>query len=384
MLKAILMIFKEVLRLLDTVRRFAVKWLLEPTPQSGYSITIRKTDDNGDWVEGANMALNFFSTNNGDSVTVSGAEKNIYSSYSTHIEFLTQKSPVVISGLLPGKYELYEQLVPNGYESAGWVDFEIMADGTISAANTDTIKINSATFDVTDVIIPDPSGIRFVICIVPPETFAEFANVKDLVISTGTETTTTTDGSVFVTNSRDIFTLKDIMAVKIYNNDEYLGTYVRAEKCSITHNGEVIGYYYKPAGAGGQMPYCSSEERYHETVYEDGTVKYYRIYDDAGPIVSVEPVRFYTKIATSQNIGFGKAKMAFLQIIDNNGNAETRTGYCTENEPPLWNPRINIGLRNDCIYADGLDYKKVRRYIDLFNQNSRAIEYDLPIENEEE
>ena len=84
--------------MIDTVRAFAVKWLLDPTPQSGYSITIRKIDDNGDWVEGANMALSFFSTNNGDSVTISGAEKNIYGAYSAHIGCLTQKSPVVISG----------------------------------------------------------------------------------------------------------------------------------------------------------------------------------------------------------------------------------------------------------------------------------------------
>lgn len=371
MLKAILMIFKEVLRLLDTVRRFAVKWLLEPTPQSGYSITIRKTDDNGSWVEGANMALNFFSTNNGDSVTVSGAEKNIYSSYSTHIEFLTQKSPVVISGLLPGKYELYEQLVPDGYATAGWVDFEIMADGTISAANTDTIKINSATFDVTDVIIPDPSGIRFVICIMPAETFAEFANVKDLVTASSS-----------TSGTRTVFTLKDVIAVKIYNNGEYLGAYLRAEKHDITLDGNAVDQYYVPSGA---VPYTSSQEQYKETKSVDGSISsYYRIYDDSGPIITLEPVSFYTKINTSQAVGFGTSKMAYTQIIDDNGSVKSTDGYCTNNEPPLWNPRINIGLRNDCIYADGLNYKKVQTYIGLFNQNSRTIEYDLPIESKEE
>ena len=60
--------------MLNTVRAFAIRWLLEPVANT-VTMIIRKTDDNGNFLPGARLELDFnTNTNAGDAVVTGAAD----------------------------------------------------------------------------------------------------------------------------------------------------------------------------------------------------------------------------------------------------------------------------------------------------------------------
>ena len=114
--------------MIDTVRAFAVKWLLEPTKKvADIMLIIRKTDGNGNYVKGARLELDFNTNTDADKAVVSGADslKVYINSTTSALELVTGEQPITIDKLLPGRYYLYELKAPNGYLQADSMGFVI-------------------------------------------------------------------------------------------------------------------------------------------------------------------------------------------------------------------------------------------------------------------
>ena len=105
-----------------------------PGPDSGLELTFEKTDEVGTLI--ANAVLTLTSKDgydlSGVEVTQNGVSVEIMISDDlASISFTTvDTSPSIVSGLLPGSYELKETVTPEGYLTADSIHFVLNADGS--------------------------------------------------------------------------------------------------------------------------------------------------------------------------------------------------------------------------------------------------------------
>lgn len=248
--------------MLNTVRAFAIRWLLEPVANSAMLI-IRKTDDNGNFVPGARLELNFFTnTNAGDAVVTGAADVIVYINETTSaLDMLTGTEPIIIENLLPGRYSLNEWKTPNGYNQADSMGFVINSDGSITPNSTssETCIVTGNRFDVINEKI---RGIRYVVCYLDNPTdlkieydverFSESAGHMSIYAEDQSECKTI-DYQQWHTDNHQINHSKynGCMAVKIYDGDDYIGYYmlIRAQKTRV----------YLGSASIGTLPYFGTD-----------------------------------------------------------------------------------------------------------------------------
>ena len=221
--------------MLNTVRAFAIRWLLEPVANA-VTMIIRKTDDNGNFLPGARLELDFNSDTNAGNVTVSGAaDVIVYINETTSaLSMETGTEPIVIENLIPGRYSLIERKKPNGYNWADSMGFVINADGSITPNST-----SSATCIVTgnrfDVINQKIRGIRYVVCYVDNptalKTSYDVEDFKEHAFMSVYEEPKSADIANWHTEFDTVnhYEYRGCMAVKIYDGDDYVGYYTVLE-----------------------------------------------------------------------------------------------------------------------------------------------------------
>lgn len=258
--------------MLNTVRAFAIRWLLEPVANT-VKMMIRKTDGNGNFVPGARLELDFNSDTNAGNVTVTGAaDVIVYINETTSaLDMQTGTEPIIIDGLLPGRYFLYEWKTPNGYNRADSMGFVINSDGSITPNSTssETCIVTGNRFDVINEKI---RGIRYVVCYIDNptdlkieydiENFAESAGHMSVYSSDQSELITI-DYQQWHTDSHQIQHTKytGCMAVKIYDGDDYIGYYmlINAQKKHVYSGSAILTttpyFGTDNVGYNGNMPF---------------------------------------------------------------------------------------------------------------------------------
>lgn len=283
--------------MLDTVRSFAIRWLLEPVANT-VKMIIRKTDDNGNFLPGARLELSFnTNTNAGDAVVTGAADVIVYINETTSaLSMETGTEPIVIENLIPGRYSLIERKKPNGYNWADSMGFVINADGSITPNSTssETCIVTGNRFDVINEKI---RGIRYVVCYVDnPTALKTSYDVEEFKESAGHMSVYAADQSEYISAEvqqwhTDTDHIRHVeaygcMAVKIYDGDNYIGYYtlINAAKTKVYKGsaGIVTTPYFGTDNIGynGLMPfppgvtYSYGNTRAFWTSENDGAKKY--------------------------------------------------------------------------------------------------------------
>lgn len=215
--------------MLNTVRAFAIRWLLEPVANSAMLI-IRKTDDNGNFLPGARLELNFFTnTNAGDAVVTGAADVIVYINETTSaLDMETGTEPIVIENLIPGRYSLNEWKTPNGYNRADSMGFVINSDGSITPNSTssETVIIDGYNFEIINTPIAPVAKhtIKFLAAwIDAPDTPYPSEGSTQCDVYTNYEH----DNIVEISHTAsDMITAKassKMLGIKIYEDDVYIG-----------------------------------------------------------------------------------------------------------------------------------------------------------------
>lgn len=236
------------------------------------SIVLHKIDNYGNYVKGARLELDFNTNTDADKAVVSGADslKVYINSTTSALELVTGGQPITIDNLLPGRYYLYELQAPNGYLQADSMGFVINSDGSITPNGTsDTVIVKNNAFELVDKKI---HGIRFVVCFIdnPTSAKAEY-KIERISEHAGPYSIYSGDNAQTAEMQRwhlDEDTIEHnkhegIMAVKIYDNDEYIGFYaiVNLSKMQVFKgkaNLETYPYFGTDnVGYNGNMPFPS-------------------------------------------------------------------------------------------------------------------------------
>lgn len=276
--------------MLNTVRSFAIRWLLEPMKKSeGITLIIRKTDGSGNFVPGARLELDFNDNINADRVIVSGAEDIVVyiNDTTSALDIQTGSEPITIDELLPGRYYLYEYVTPNGYKKADSMGFTINPDGSVTPNYTsETVVISGNNFEIIN--IPKRT-ISFIACWIDNPTsvptdysthdyYEQYVRVYD---ESGHSEETDEVERRF--DDYYEYSQSKLLAIKIYDDNEYIGYWTVfgvSEHFTVfgtTMTGPVRNYGYALSGtlkthikhAYTRLDHlCSS--LYHKYVSEEG------------------------------------------------------------------------------------------------------------------
>lgn len=241
--------------MLDTVRSFAIRWLLEPTRKVS-GLVIHKTDGNGTYVAGAVIELDFNDNINADEVKVTGAENVVVyvNDASSALVITTGTAPIMLDGVLPGRYYLYEMSAPNGHHKADSMGFTLSADGNITLNyDVDTILVNKNELEVIDSKI---QGIRFVVCTMESLNIPLGYERKEVAESCGMDwyyTATPANSHDWETITKDKYTqtYNNIIVIKIYDRDNYAGYYTLIRPIEVTT--------FKGTADSVYIPYCGTD-----------------------------------------------------------------------------------------------------------------------------
>ena len=204
--------------MIDTVRAFAVKWLLEPTKKAeGLTISLSKINADGEYLSDAVLELYAVDNVNADKLIVTGGTiEYVYagSSYS-YIRIKTSGGIINVSGLLPGRYSLSEVTAPSGYVNNIGTYYFIVADETVKPMSTSRyFNLDGTAFKI---INNRKRQIRFVVCHIDALPYpTEFER---------NEVRTETYDEEQITDYDDTTSCKSegLQAVKIYDNGVYIG-----------------------------------------------------------------------------------------------------------------------------------------------------------------
>lgn len=216
--------------MLNTVRAFAIRWLLEPIKKSeGITLIIRKTDGKGNFVPGAGLYINLYNNTNADKLKVAGAEIDyLYvGGSSSTLGIVTKSEIITISGVLPGNYVISEHNTPSGYINADSVSFSLLEDGTIKRYSTsETVIIDGYNFEIINTPIAPVAKhtIKFLAAwIDAPDTPYPSEGSTQCDVYTNYEH----DNIVEICHTAsDMITAKassKMLGIKIYEDDVYIG-----------------------------------------------------------------------------------------------------------------------------------------------------------------
>lgn len=217
---------------------------------------------------------------------------------------------------------------------------------------------------------PEPSenNIRLVVTIMDASAFAEFA-----AISAGLQTGYTETTNQYGTNYGKLFEkYTKTFAVKIYDGDEYIGTYAIAKKTNtgyviddIEQTDKELEYYY---------PSPSDEENTIITEDFDARTQVLLKIDSVCKITKISPLETDIKSVSDPHRTV-TARVEYTEIYDyiqpdSKHEENERSVTCriyVYAVPSSW----------QMVYLDGLDYDKMTYYVDKFNRNDNLLEYDF-------
>lgn len=217
---------------------------------------------------------------------------------------------------------------------------------------------------------PEPSenNIRLVVTIMDASSFAEFA-----AISAGLQTGYTETTNQYGTNYGKLFEkYTKTFAVKIYDGDEYIGTYAIAKKTNtgyvidgIKQTDKELEYYY---------PSPSDEENTIITEDFDARTQVLTKIDSVCKITKISPLETDIKSVRDPHRTV-TARVEYTEIYDyiqpdSKHEENERSVTCriyVYAVPSSW----------QMVYLDGLDYDKMTYYVDKFSRNDNLLEYDF-------
>ncbi len=219
---------------------------------------------------------------------------------------------------------------------------------------------------------PEPSenNIRLVVTIMDASAFAEFA-----AISAGLQTGYYETTNQYGTNYGKLFEkYTKTFAVKIYDGDEYIGTYAIAKKTNtgyvidgIEQTDKELEYYY---------PNPNEQENTIITEEFDAQTQVLLKIDSVCKITKITPLETDIKSVSDPHRSV-KVRVEYTEIYD-----YFQTGYENEHEENERNVSLTISVYMvfsgwQMVYLDGLDYDKMTYYVDKFNRNDNLLEYDF-------
>lgn len=371
--------------MLNTVRAFAIRWLLEPVANT-VKMMIRKTDGNGNFVPGARLELDFNSDTNAGNVTVTGAaDVIVYINETTSaLDMQTGTEPIIIDGLLPGRYFLYEWKTPNGYNQADSMGFVINADGSITPNSTssETCIVTGNRFDVINEKI---RGIRYVVCYVDNptalKTTYDMEEFKEHAFMSVYEEPRSADIANWHTEFDTVnhYEYRSCMAVKIYDGDDYVGyyTFLTNARKTKTYSGkadlETYPYYGTDGiGYNGTMPfpegvtYSYGNTREFWTSDNDSAKNYNPIHPDFPSEIPPSLPAIGT-VERYENTANTYSKSVYTKIYSKmeKRSAEDRYSYLQQGCP--YEPKPGIGM----------DGNTVGDYVADANELITEIEYTI-------